>query len=93
MNIHESFARVEHDYIEEKLGKVQRETQAIAGLFRMYVETGEEQFLTWAWENIAFLADRENSIGREWDYITDRHDENKNKTRKTQSGAENLEVV
>lgn len=93
MNIHESFAPVEHDYIEEKLGKVQRETQAIAGLFRMYVETGEEQFLTWAWENIAFLADRENSIGREWDYITDRHDEQKNKTRESRLGAENVEVV
>ena len=93
MKIHESFARVEHTYIEEKLGKVERELQAIATLFRTYVSSGEEVFLTWAWENIAFIADRENNIGREWDYITDRHDENKNKTRVADSGEKNLEVV
>ena len=93
MEIHESFAPIECTYIEEKLGKVQREMKSIAGMFRMYVETGEEQFLECAWENIAFIADRENSIGREWDYITDRHDENRNKTRVTDSGEKNLEVV
>lgn len=90
MEIHESFAPIERTYIEEKLGKIQRELHSIATLFQTYVSSGEEVFLEWAWENIQFLADRENSIGREWDYITDRHDENK--TRQPKLGAENVEV-
>jgi hypothetical protein len=92
MEMHESFARVERDYIEEKLGKVERELHSIVTLFQTYVSSGEDVFLEWAWENIAFLADRENSIGREWDYIADRHDENRNKTRVADSGEKIMEV-
>jgi hypothetical protein len=92
MNIHESFARVEHTYIEEKLGKVERELNSIMVMFRMYVETGDPKVLEWGFESLAFIADRENSIGREWDYIADRHNENLNKTRVANSGEKNLEV-
>jgi hypothetical protein len=92
MEIHESFARVEHTYIEEKLGKVERELNAVLVMFRTYVETGDPKVLEWAFEGVAFIADRENSIGREWDYIADRHDENRNKTRVADSGEKIMEV-
>ena len=92
MDIHESFARVEHTYIEEKLGKVERELNSIMVMFRMYVETGQSNFLQWAFDGLEFLADRENSVGREWDYIADRHHENQNNTRESRLGAKNVEV-
>ncbi|NBR25672.1 MAG: hypothetical protein EBU08_18200 [Micrococcales bacterium] len=71
---------------------MERELNAISVMFRTYVETGDARVLEWAFDGLAFLADRENSVGREWDYIADRHNENMNNTRESRLGAENVEV-